>query len=200
MRSRVHLRAHKNPMAVAMRERREALSVHGLKECSTCKAAKPFQEFSKSRAEVDGYANACKECARARNAEWRRANPNGYRRWAELNRERVRRQQASWRALNREYLSKAYKEWAAANPGKVNANIMRRYASKRHATPAWADRGRISQLYSEASKLTRETGIRHDVDHIVPLQSPIVCGLHWHGNLQILTRAENLKKSNRMAA
>lgn len=65
------------------------------------------------------------------------------------------------------------------------------------ATPKWADVEKIMSVYAEAARLTRETGIVHHVDHIVPMKSKIVCGLHWEENLRVLTRSENCSKNNR---
>ena len=62
--------------------------------------------------------------------------------------------------------------------------------------PAWANKEAIKQFYTDAKKLTEETGILHEVDHIVPSNHPMVCGLHVENNLQILTKSENRKKSN----
>ena len=65
------------------------------------------------------------------------------------------------------------------------------------ATPVWANRDIINELYKTAQKLTTETGIPHAVDHIIPLKHPLVCGLHNEANLQILTKEENSKKNNK---
>jgi hypothetical protein len=38
--------------------------------------------------------------------------------------------------------------------------------------------------------------VEHDVDHIAPRRSKLVCGLHCEANLQVLTGAENCTKTN----
>ena len=63
------------------------------------------------------------------------------------------------------------------------------------ATPMWATREPIAAIYKEAAR-RRAAGEDVVVDHIVPLSSKLVCGLHWHGNMQIITYAENARKSN----
>jgi 5-methylcytosine-specific restriction endonuclease McrA len=50
---------------------------------------------------------------------------------------------------------------------------------------------RIYKIYAECQFLTEVTGIKHHVDHIMPLAKG---GLHHPDNLQILTAEENLKK------
>lgn len=74
--------------------------------------------------------------------------------------------------------------------------MAKRRATKRNATPAWAKQEAMLALYVEAVRLTTETGIVYHVDHIVPLQSKLVCGLHWEGNMRVLAKADNLKKHN----
>jgi hypothetical protein len=73
--------------------------------------------------------------------------------------------------------------------------ILRR-ASERRATPAWTDKAALAAKYSQAERLTAETGVRHSVDHIVPLANPFVCGLHVPWNLRVIPLLDNLKKSN----
>lgn len=70
----------------------------------------------------------------------------------------------------------------------------KRKSAMAYATPAWANKKAIAAIYAEARALTLTTGIRHEVDHIVPIQGAKVCGLHVEFNLQILTKTENIKK------
>ena len=58
--------------------------------------------------------------------------------------------------------------------------------------------GRIAAFYKEAVRITKDTGVRHEVDHIFPLRGKMACGLHCEQNLQILTRSENARKKNHM--
>lgn len=74
--------------------------------------------------------------------------------------------------------------------------VMRR-ATERRATPPWGDRAQTGLLFAQAERLTRETGVVHSVDHIVPLNGGTVCGLHWHGNLEVKPLDANVKKGAR---
>jgi len=57
-----------------------------------------------------------------------------------------------------------------------------------------AEKKQISDLYRIARKLTRDTGERHDVDHIKPLSAG---GAHHHSNLRVILATENLKKGSK---
>jgi hypothetical protein len=104
-----------------------------------------------------------------------------------------------WQNANREKVRATVNAWAKRNPGVMHAKAMKRYASKLRAVPAWLsadDHAQMKAIYADSAQLTRTTGVRYNVDHIVPLQSDRVCGLHVPWNLQILTKLENLSKSN----
>ncbi len=86
------------------------------------------------------------------------------------------------------------KLWREINPGRVNAQIAKRRSDTIRATPGWVEFDDIIKLYNEAKKLTEQTGVDYEVDHKIPLKSPVVCGLHCIANLQILTAEANNKK------
>lgn len=79
----------------------------------------------------------------------------------------------------------------ARRPAHYRAKVNARRSRERAATPSWADLAAIERIY-----LNCPAG--HEVDHIVPLQSPEVCGLHVPYNLQYLPMPENRRKSNRL--
>lgn len=137
--------------------------------------------------------------------KWREKNRemiNAYHRdYAKRNSGKRRKIENAWKDKNPEkvktYNAKAGKKWSQNNRGKRQSSIRARQISKLERTPLYADLCKISEFYALASKLTIETGIPHEVDHIVPLQGEFVSGLHVHTNLQILTREENRRKKNK---
>jgi hypothetical protein len=84
---------------------------------------------------------------------------------------------------------------------KNNALAAKRRAIKKQATPSWLNEKQfkeIDDIYLKCITITIETGIRHDVDHIVPLQGKTVCGLHVPWNLRIITEKDNQIKHNKL--
>jgi hypothetical protein len=105
---------------------------------------------------------------------------------------------AQWFAANPEK-TRAYKDaWAARNPAHLAAKAAEHRARKRHATPPWADRALTQDIYTLARIWSEATGTEYHVDHILPLNSDEVCGLHCPANLQILEGYMNRSKSNRL--
>ena len=90
---------------------------------------------------------------------------------------------------------------AAVNPKHpevVAAIVAESRARKRNAVPTWYDAEKVRRLYTLAAQLTTTSGVEYHVDHIVPLVSRAVSGLHWHGNMQVIERTTNQAKGNRV--
>lgn len=147
--------------------------------------------------------------------------------WRTANKDRHAAMKKAWNFANKERLTAKRKEKYAANRERELENMRKyklehkeelrlkrskylkenpetnryfrslRRAAEKRATPSWANKKKIRSIYAEASRLTIETGVEHHVDHIYPLKSKVMCGLHVETNLQILTHTENHKKSNR---
>lgn len=90
-------------------------------------------------------------------------------------------------------------KWAKENKDRANAKTAARRARRIQAQPPCLtidDVAKMQVFYNRAQTLSEETGVKHDVDHIVPLNHPLVCGLHVPWNLQVLTSAQNRAKRN----
>lgn len=88
---------------------------------------------------------------------------------------------------------KAYYE---RNKWKWTVFTRERQAATLRATPVWYDRDLVGEVYRLAECRTKLTGIRWEVDHIVPLRGETVCGLHTLDNLRVIPAAVNRAKSN----
>lgn len=191
------------------------------KPCSTCGTVKALVEFHPQARGKYGHTAQCIECHRKRmrvpehkrvrrrgkapgyavayrkahadelaaySLNWRKENP--------ADTAEATARMAKWRKENPEKARAADSKWSSDNPGKIAAKTRRRKAAKLRATPAWADHGLIDATYVMAAAMTRLTGIKYHVDHIVPLRNKIVCGLHVGCNLQLLPAKENISKGN----
>lgn len=119
-------------------------------------------------------------------------------RYYEKNKEAVK---ARANARPKEEITKHKQKHKQSNPEyyKSLTNVRRR--RNRSASPPWLTNEHklaMRQLYLQAMELTKITGERYVVDHIVPLISDVVCGLHVPWNLRVITQDENLRKSNKL--
>ena len=183
-----------------------------MKICTDCKESRELTEFSKDKSRKDGFYPQCKICCRMKKTAYDAANKDKNAAYREKNKEEKIAYDIDYRLKNREKLhiyeigrkelkSEYNSLYAKANPGKMNARTAKRNAIKLQATPKWLTDSQlleIEAIYIEAARLTKETGIPHHVDHVIPLQNKDVCGLHVPWNLQILTAAENIAKSNKL--
>ncbi len=114
------------------------------------------------------------------------------------------------RAIRLEKAKLYQREWRKNNPNRPETKVCKQRYKKslkgkisdskhrvarrtgiKQATPIWADLQSIGETYLEAAYM----GL--DVDHIIPLQNKLVCGLHTWDNLQLLDPLKNNKKGNR---
>ena len=156
---------------------------------------------------------ACLECLKV---EWQEGAVSRADYFADYNRrEEVKDTKHAWYQANREQVMLAastrpaevkreYRNtWKANNKTQIRADTKARRRKHREATPKWLSRkqrSEIRQIYQIAITMTQTTGEQYVVDHIVPLRSHEVCGLHVPWNLRVITQEENLKKSNKLLA
>jgi hypothetical protein len=74
----------------------------------------------------------------------------------------------------------------------------RRRAREKQATPKWLtpwQKMRTKMMYERCELMNEQAGyVKYHVDHEVPLDGKLVCGLHVYWNLVIKLAAENLTK------
>jgi hypothetical protein len=156
---------------------------------------------------------SCTECLKV---EWAKGNETRAEYFREYNkREDVKDRKNEWYQENREaviaaastrpqHIKREYQNaWKERNTVWVRADTKSRRRKHREATPKWltkAQKGLMREIYKMAITMTQTTGEQYVVDHIVPLRSHEVCGLHVPWNLRVITQEENLKKSNKLVA
>lgn len=140
----------------------------------------------KDKADIHRYQQENKEHLAAKSKEWQLANL-----------EKVKASTARYTRKNHVKVLESGRLWRQANRDRVNAKKAHREARKLLATPSWSNPEAIRELYRAAHAATEifETPIH--VDHVVPLKSKWVCGLHCESNLRLLPGILNQQKSNR---
>lgn len=63
--------------------------------------------------------------------------------------------------------------------------------------PSAHDRAVFRDLVALGRIYTEHTGVRHSVDHTVPLNHPLVSGLHRAANFEVVPLLDNIRKGNR---
>ena len=109
----------------------------------------------------------------------------------------ARKRTIAWTRSNPERKKAADRAFAEANRALVTSYRAARRARVLQATPPWLTPEhweQIRSVYTEARKLSVETGIPHDVDHIVPLRGKTVCGLHVPWNLRAIPKVQNNRR------
>jgi hypothetical protein len=76
---------------------------------------------------------------------------------------------------------------------------MKRIADQKQRTPVWADHDKIRAFYRLAAAFSK-LYVPHHVDHIYPLNGPLVSGLHVPLNLRVIPATDNLRKGSQLLA
>jgi hypothetical protein len=151
--------------------------VHGAKQCRPCYYERIFAR--KAVRATNGHHEAKRRERDVRKREQRRALAT------------------AWEARNPEKVKAKYIRYRARNSVAIYARNDKRTAAQQRATPVWSNDFIVEEAYALRELRQRMTGFSWHVDHIVPLQSPLVCGLHAHTNLQVIPGALNVRKLNR---
>lgn len=179
-------------------ERRRKTMTDALQEAQRAKnRASSKRLYHSSEAERERVISA--------RTKWRAENPElaaEQRRALYLrNKEKVANQSKQWREKNKQRIAEKAAAWKAANRDKLAATCRAYQAAKIRAIPFWADDELdilvVSEAYALAKIRTQILGTPHEVDHIVPLQSNLVCGLHCAANVRVIPNALNRAKGNR---
>ena len=146
------------------------------KQCGTCKSVLEYSEFVPNSYGIDGLYSVCRSCCAVRSKK-QRTCPEYKQRIKIMSRDYTRR-----------------------NRDKANVKSARRRAARVQATVDFGDSEYeelfLAEIYHLAVLREAATGFKWEVDHMAPLISDKVCGLHWSGNLQLLPAEENRSKSN----
>jgi len=191
------------------------------KICTKCHTEKSHNEFHKQKNGKNGLRAECKACRiiekseyMAKNKEKIFKNNQKYREankaelsskkklWYETNKSDYLDGRKKYREVNKKLIKESNKIYLKKYPEKRRAIEAKRRAKEFLCTPPWynSQKKDIEELYKKARLLSKQTGVKHHVDHIFPLNPQNITdsvGLHVLANLQILTEVENLRKSNK---
>ena len=182
--------------------------------CTKCQSDKLQTEFY-FRKDSGRYRSECKMCWNDRVEQWQNKNRDKVRSYVRKScktaydadpekfklksrKDRAKNPEKKRVIVNRCY-AKIYKTRYASERARLNASS----AARRRAAPSWLtaiQKAQIQEMYDVAIARTQQTGIKHHVDHIMPILGELSSGLHVPWNLQILTASENCAKKNRVEA
>jgi hypothetical protein len=185
--------------------------------CSTCDSHKDatVDNFHKSRLDRNNDSEICKSCVKIRSKKYRsqdrvrQESKERVKKWCSENKDRKNKNNREWKAANKEKIQEGHKRYMEKpesrelvrkafvirywkNPDKYRAASSAYDRRVRSSRPNWQSMRQVNRFYQIAKAL------RLEVDHIVPVNSELVCGLHCIDNFQLLTRSENARKGNRL--
>lgn len=185
-----------------------------MKTCSDCQESLDLSLFNKNRSnKIDGLQWICKFCQKNRKKIWYEANQEAARSYTKLyyknNTNQCKESVRSYRKNNTSKVREYKKQWNSKNP-ELLKNIKKREQEKNIKSYLYRNAKRRADLLLATPKwLTKEhlQAIKdiykncpdgYHVDHIIPLKSDFLCGLHVPWNLQYLPAKENISKKNKV--
>lgn len=183
-----------------------------LLECFSTNSIAKDGKHSWCRECVNAQRKANKEKYAVTQTKYRKSNPEKIKQWKITScnkpgfKERKSAQDKAYRIKMGDSLLQKKRDYAANNREKVIASKKRDYENNKQAyiarayqrlhnikclTPPDADKKQIQAFYVEAKRLSVITGIKHEVDHIIPVSKG---GLHHQNNLQVIPWLDNRKK------
>lgn len=191
----------KDELSAASKKRRQA-NIEAARQADRERYARD-RESIRDRQKAYYYQN--REKALEHSREWRESNPERCKEFMAVyyveNRDKIREKQSDYYQRNKErflgYSRKIRLTRSESYLKTLARKAAKRRAHMRSAIPIWFCRVECDAIYDKAHEMTLRTGIQYEVDHIVPMVSSKVCGLHWHGNMQVIPKSENASKGNR---
>ena len=149
----------------------------------------------------DCLCDACVIFTKQLKASWSSKNKSKNTAWRKANPEKMVEYQRKYVERNKLKIKERLSNWKRNNPDKVSSDTRKRQSSKINAVPKWY--GEFDSFVNvEAIKLSKlrevATGIKWHVDHMIPLQAKVACGLHCASNLQVIPERLNCVKRNEM--
>jgi 5-methylcytosine-specific restriction endonuclease McrA len=183
------------------------------KICNRCKNEKELTQFRKAKGYKNGINTECKACEKERLYEWRKNNPEKYKK--QHKRDLEKRKATGW-AYNLKYKKEKYvkhprillpreerakreseqkRRWKKNNPELVRADIAFRRAKRKGSTEL--------EMILPNVVFERDKGIcqicktevigKYELDHIIPVSKG---GQHLYSNIQLAHVSCNRKKHN----
>lgn len=174
------------------------------KKCTRCKTDKQFVDFYKATAGKLGLSSRCKTCEKIYQQTRKLEKHESHKKWwnSEKGIEYKTQKRNQTKQSRLDDLVKKIEIFNKTDQNSVDAwrsGYFKRNFAKLNATPKWVDKyhkEKITKIYAITQQLQEATGSVYHVDHIVPLVSSSVCGLHVWWNLQPLPEKTNVTKNN----
>ena len=201
----------------------------GIKRAAECKACisirqRLYRENNSEKLKAKSAKHYLEniENYRLRNRQYQQDNVEAVKRrnklYYEANKPALLERNKQWALLNLDAVRLSQRRYAAANRSRAACKASHRRTVLKLATPAWANFDLIDKLYALRDYMTKSTGRKHHVDHIIPLLGPLihtldehsflevkdfvgplfpaVQGLHCEANMTVIEGTENYRKSN----